>query len=186
MLGHYGMTVANGIYSMAYRVINIATIPIQSIEAAAFPRFFREGAKGVAAVQPLAVKILKRTAILGLAAGLGLFLFAPVIPILIGKGFEPSVSALRWLCLIPVFRSFHLSAGDAIAGVGQQKFRLACQFFAAGFNIGLNVFLIPRYLWMGAALASLLTDGSLAALTWTVLFWLRRRERMAALTAQPA
>jgi len=35
MLGHYGMTVANGIYSMAYRVINIATMPIQSIEAAA-------------------------------------------------------------------------------------------------------------------------------------------------------
>jgi O-antigen/teichoic acid export membrane protein len=96
------------------------------------------------------------------------------------------VSALRWLCLIPVFRSFHLSAGDAIAGVGQQKFRLACQLFAAGFNIGLNALLIPRYSWMGAALASLLTDGSLAALTWTVLFWLRRRERLAALTAQPA
>jgi O-antigen/teichoic acid export membrane protein len=186
MLGHYGMTVANGIYSMAYRVINIATIPIQSIEAAAFPRFFREGAKGVAAVQPLAVKILKRTVVLGLAAGLGLFLFAPLIPFLTGKGFKASVSALRWLCLIPVFRSFHLSAGDAIAGVGQQKFRLVCQLFAAGFNIGLNVFLIPRYSWLGAAIASLLTDGSLAVLTWTVLLWLRRRERASALAAQPA
>jgi O-antigen/teichoic acid export membrane protein len=186
MLGHYGMTVANGIYSMAYRVINIATIPIQSIEAAAFPRFFREGAKGVAAVQPLAVKILKRTVVLGLAAGLGAFLFAPVIPLLIGKGFKPSVSALRWLCLIPVFRSFHLCAGDAIAGVGQQKFRLACQLFAAGFNVGLNVYLIPRYSWLGAAIASLLTDGSLAVLTWTVLFWLRRLERVAALTTQAA
>jgi O-antigen/teichoic acid export membrane protein len=171
---------------MAYRVINIATIPIQSIEAAAFPRFFREGAKGVAAVQPLAVRILKRTVVLGLAAGLGAFLFAPVIPVLIGKGFKPSVSALRWLCLIPVFRSFHLCAGDAIAGVGQQKFRLACQLFAAGFNVGLNVYLIPRHSWLGAAIASLLTDGSLAVLTWTVLFWLRRLERVAALTTQPA
>ena len=186
MLGHYGMTVANGIYSMAYRVINIATIPIQSIEAAAFPRFFREGAKGVAAVQPLAVKILKRTVLLGLAAAIGAFLFAPVIPILIGKGFKPSVSALRWLCLIPLFRSFHLCAGDAIAGVGQQKFRLGCQLFAAGFNIALNVYLIPRYSWWGAAVASLLTDGSLAILTWSVLFWLRRRERVAALTTQLA
>jgi O-antigen/teichoic acid export membrane protein len=185
MLGHYGMTVANGIYSMAYRVINIATIPIQSIEAAAFPRFFREGAKGVAAVQPLAIKILKRTVLLGLAAALGCFLLAPVIPIFIGKGFRPSVSALRWLCLIPLFRSFHLCAGDAIAGVGQQKFRLVCQFIAAGFNISLNVYLIPRYSWLGAAIASLLTDGSLAVFTWSVLFWLRRRERAAALTMQP-
>ena len=31
MLGHFGMTVANGIYTMAYRVVNIATVPIMSI-----------------------------------------------------------------------------------------------------------------------------------------------------------
>jgi O-antigen/teichoic acid export membrane protein len=186
MLGHYGMTVANGIYSMAYRVINIATLPIQSIESAAFPRFFREGAKGVAAVQPLAIKILKRTAILGLIAAVGVFLFAPLTPFLIGKGFTPSISALRWLCLIPLFRSFHLCAGDAIAGVGQQKFRLACQIIAAGANFGMNLYLIPRYSWLGAAIASLITDGGLAILTWSVLLWLRRRELKISLSAQPA
>jgi O-antigen/teichoic acid export membrane protein len=181
MLGHYGMTVANGIYSMAYRVINIATIPIQSIQAAAFPRFFREGVSGVAAVQPLAFKILKRTVIFGLVAAVANFLFAPVIPVLIGKGFTPSVSALRWLCLIPLFRCFHLCAGDAIAGVGQQKLRLACQLIAAGLNFAMNLFLIPRYSWLGAAIASLITDGGLAVLTWTVLLWLRHRESTAAL-----
>jgi O-antigen/teichoic acid export membrane protein len=184
MLGHYGMTVANGIYSMAYRVINIATIPIQSIQSASFPRFFREGANGVAAVQPFAIKLLKRTVLLGLAAAAGMFLFAPVIPFLVGRAFKPSVSALRWLCLIPVFRSFHLCAGDAIAGVGQQKFRLGCQLLAALFNIALNMWLIPRYSWWGAAIASLLTDGSLAISTWTVLAWLRRRERVSELAAQ--
>jgi O-antigen/teichoic acid export membrane protein len=181
MLGHYEMTVANGIYSMAYRVINIATIPIQSIQAAAFPRFFREGVSGVAAVQPLAFKILKRTVIFGLVAAVGNFLFAPVIPMLIGKGFTPSVSALRWLCLIPLFRCFHLCAGDAIAGVGKQKLRLACQLIAAGLNFAMNLFLIPRYSWLGAAIASLITDGGLAVLTWTVLLWLRHRESTAAL-----
>jgi O-antigen/teichoic acid export membrane protein len=184
MLGHYGMTVANGIYSMAYRVINIATMPIQSIEAAAFPRFFREGAKGITAVQPLVKKILKRTVLLGLAAAIGIFLFAPVIPFFIGKGFTASVSALRWLCLIPFFRSFHLCAGDAIAGVGQQKLRLVCQLIAAGSNIALNLYLIPHYSWLGAAIASLFTDAGLAVLTWSVLLWLRRRERAAALSMQ--
>ncbi|WP_035352110.1 flippase [Edaphobacter aggregans] len=186
MLGHYGMTVANGIYSMAYRVINIATMPIQSIEAAAFPRFFREGAKGITAVQPLATKILKRTVVLGLAAAAGIFLLAPIVPFFIGKGFTPSISALRWLCLIPFFRSFHLCAGDAIAGVGQQKLRLLCQIIAAGSNFGLNLYLIPHYSWRGAAIASLLTDAGLAVLTWSVLFWLRRRERKTVLAMQIA
>src|SRR5271170_2743674 len=41
LLGHYGMNAANGIYAMAYRVIDICTIPISAIHAAALPRFFR-------------------------------------------------------------------------------------------------------------------------------------------------
>jgi O-antigen/teichoic acid export membrane protein len=184
MLGHYGMTVANGIYSMAYRVINIATMPIQSIEAAAFPRFFREGAQGIAAVQPLATKILKRTTLLGFAAAVSIFLFAPIIPFFIGKGFAPSINALRWLCLIPFFRSLHLCAGDAIAGVGQQKLRLLCQLIAAGSNFGLNLYLIPHYSWRGAALASLITDAGLAMLTWSMFFWLRHQERNASIAMQ--
>ena len=176
MLGHYGMAVANGIYSMAYRVVNIATMPIMSIQAAAFPRFFREGVHGVTATEPLARKILKRTFLLGIASAVGMFLIAPLIPLLVGKGFSQSVSALRWLCLIPVFRCLHVGAGDAMAGAGYQKFRLAGQFIAAALNFGMNLFLIPRYSWFGAALASLCTDGSLAAMSWSLLYWLKSSE----------
>ena len=54
VLSHFGMEQANGIYSMAYRVVNIGSMPILSIVAAAFPRFFREGVKGIAATVPMA------------------------------------------------------------------------------------------------------------------------------------
>jgi O-antigen/teichoic acid export membrane protein len=56
-----------------------------------------------------------------------MFLFAPLVPLFVGRGFSQSVNAIRWLCLIPVFRCFHLSAGDAISGAGYQKFRLTSQ-----------------------------------------------------------
>ena len=176
LLGHYGMAVANGIYTMAYRVVNIATMPIMSIQAAAFPRFFREGVNGVTATEPLARKILKRTILLGCASAVGMFLIAPLLPHLVGKGFNQSVSALRWLCLIPVFRCIHVGMGDAMAGAGYQKYRLGSQMSAALFNLMLNLYLIPRYSWFGAALASLLTDGGLAFMNWTLLYWLKRRE----------
>jgi O-antigen/teichoic acid export membrane protein len=176
MLGHYGMTVANGIYSMAYRVINICTMPIMSIYSAAFPRFFREGVDGVRKTEPFARKLLKRTAVLGILGAIGMFVAAPLIPHIVGKGFSESVSALRWLCLIPVFRSLHVSAGDAMAGAGYQKYRLGAQFVAAASNFCLNLYLIPRYSWVGAAWASLLTDGGLAAMQWSILLWLKRTE----------
>jgi O-antigen/teichoic acid export membrane protein len=176
MLGHYGMNVANGIYSMAYRVINISTMPIMSIYGAAFPRFFREGVNGVRTTEPLARRLMKRTLVLGILGAFGMFVLAPIIPYVVGKGFVQSVSALRWLCLIPAFRSMHVAAGDAMSGAGYQKYRLASQIIAAGSNFGMNLYLIPHYSWVGAAWSSLLTDGGLAAMSWTVLLWLKRNE----------
>jgi O-antigen/teichoic acid export membrane protein len=94
---------------------------------------------------------------------------------LVGRGFAESATAIRWLCLIPLLRSFHLSAGDAMATGGFQNYRLGCQFLAAGGNLALNVILIPRYGWIGAACASLVTDGALALISWSVLLLLKQR-----------
>jgi O-antigen/teichoic acid export membrane protein len=175
VLSRLGMDRANGIYSLAYRVVNIGTMPVMSIVGAAFPRFFREGVKGIAATVPMARQLLKRTAVLGIVISAAMFLTAPLIPHLVGKSYVESVSALRWLCLIPFFRCFHLSAGDAIAGAGHQKFRLASQLTAAVGNLLLNLYLIPRYSWRGAAWASLATDGALGVMNWLALIYLSRR-----------
>jgi O-antigen/teichoic acid export membrane protein len=175
VLSHFGMDRANGIYSMAYRVVNIGTMPISSIVSAAFPRFFREGVKGIAATVPMARALLRRTAVLGIGVSAAMFLCAPIIPHLVGKSYAESVSALRWLCLIPFFRCFHLSAGDAIAGAGHQKYRLLSQSIAAIGNLLLNLYLVPRYSWHGAAWASLATDGTLGVMNWLAVIYLSKR-----------
>jgi len=172
MLGHYGMNVANGIYTMAYRVIDMFTMPITSVQVAAIPRFFRKGVHGIRSTREYSARIIKRTAPLGLISAAVMLLLAPVIPHLVGKGFAQSVFALRWLCLLPFFRSFHLSAGDAITASGHQKLRLGSQAAAAAFNFGVNLYLIPRYSWRGAAWSSLATDGLLAIFNWSVLLWM--------------
>ena len=61
MLGHYGMNLANGIYTMAYRVIDVATIPVLAVREAAMPAFFRSGMNGIRASTLLAFSLLKRT-----------------------------------------------------------------------------------------------------------------------------
>lgn len=177
MLGHWGMIGANGIYTMSYRIVDICTIPIRSIQAAAFPRFFQAGEKGIPQARSYALKILKRTAPLGLLVALAAWLGAPLLPHLVGTSFAESVTALRWLCLIPFFRAFHVSAGDAITGSGCQKYRLASEFSASAMNFGLNLYLIPKYGWLGAAWASLVTDGSMGVMNWTILNFLASRTK---------
>jgi len=169
MLGHYGMNLANGIYSMAYRVVDVGMMPISAVHTAAFPRFFQKGVEGASATRAFAQRILQRTAPTGLALAAAMWVAAGIIPRALGASFAESTAALRWLCLLPLFRSFHMSAGDALTGAGKQKFRLVTQTLAAAFNFGANLWLIPRYGWLGAAWSSLMTDAGLAGLNWTAL-----------------
>jgi O-antigen/teichoic acid export membrane protein len=178
ILAHQGMNIANGIYTMAYRVIDVSTMPVRSIHAAAFPRFFRYGAsaEGLSATRKFAGKILKRTSALSLGLALAMVVAAPLIPFVIGKQFAASVSALRWLSLIPLFRSIHIIAGDALSSAGYQNYRLGAQAGIAVMNFVMNIYLIPRYSWHGAAWASLASDGLLAILMWGTVFILERRK----------
>jgi O-antigen/teichoic acid export membrane protein len=162
---------------MAYRILNICTTPITSVHNAAFPRFFQLGVGGATKTQPFAKKVLRKTLLLGLAAALLMFLAAPLIPRIVGNGFADSVAALRWLCLIPVFRCFHLSAGDALAAAGYQKYRLVTRIAACALNLGLNFVLIPKYSWLGAAWASLATDSGLGVMDWLTIRWLASAEK---------
>jgi len=169
MLSHYGMNLANGIYSMAYRVVDIATMPIIAIRDAAMPRLFQRGGGGLAPTAELSYRLLRRAFPLSALLGAGIFVVAPLIPHVLGNGFAETVSAMRWLCLIPVFRSVHQMTGVALTGAGLQGYKIFTQFTAAGFNFGLNLWLIPHYGWRGAAWSSLATDGALGAMNWGLL-----------------
>jgi O-antigen/teichoic acid export membrane protein len=186
MLSKYGMLAANGTYSMAYRVVDISCTPIRALQSAAFPRFCQMGRNGARGSIAFTGKLLGKTLPFGLLAAVVMFLTAPLIPHVLGRSFSGSVSALQWLCLLPVFRSLHLGAGDTLTGAGYQRYRFAAQLGAAALNFGLNLWLIPTYSWHGAAWASLATDGSLAAGNWILLGLLVRRENQPFLEPQAA
>jgi O-antigen/teichoic acid export membrane protein len=174
MLSHYGMSAGNGIYTLAYRAIDFATMPGSSIELAAEPRLFQLGAVGLEEAAIFGYRLLKRAVLVSGAAAAAVFLLAPLTPFFVGRGFSESVSALRWLCLIPVFRSIHGITGGVLTGAGLQRYRSVTQLVAAVGNFGLNLWLIPSHGWHGAAWASLATDGGLGLMNWGALILLCR------------
>jgi O-antigen/teichoic acid export membrane protein len=171
-----GQTYAAGIYSAAYRVVDVATAPLYGIYTAATPRLFREGGRSVSHASAQSRRLLLRTIPYGLIVAAALYFGAPVLPRLFGASFQGSVAALRWLCLLPLLRVFHYAWGTTITASASQWNCTATQFGAAALNLLLNFLLIPRWSWQGAAVASLLTDGSLAISSRFVLWWIQRRE----------
>ncbi len=175
LLAGAGQLYAAGIYSAAYRVIDVASIPIYAIYTAATPQFFREGERSVSDAAALANRLLRRTVPYGIAIALLLFAGAPLLPYLFGASFRGSVEVLRWLCLLPLIRGLHYAWGTTITGASSQWYRTATQLGVAGMNLLLNIALIPRWSWRGAAVASLFTDAGLAVASWVVVRYLRTR-----------
>jgi O-antigen/teichoic acid export membrane protein len=187
MLSSMSTDVATGIYGAAYRLVDMAFTPVRSLLFSTYTKFFQHGADGIRGSVKFARRLLPVTLGYGVLMSLGLFLCAPLIPHLLGSGFAESVAATRWLALLPLLKSVHYMAADALTGAGHQGTRTVVQVGVAIFNVLINLWLIPAYGWRGAAWSSLASDAVLAIALWTVLRTLLVRARTdAALEVAPA
>lgn len=153
-----------GFYSAAYRIIDAVYIPIQSLLAVSFPKFFQVGKNGLGASRKYALRLITWTLIIsGLCWGL-LLIFAPFIPKLLGTDYQLTPQIVKWLGPLLVFRVIHNFLANALTGADYQRIRSFAQVFIAFLNVGLNFWLIPKYGWLGAIWSSLLSDGGLAFL----------------------
>jgi O-antigen/teichoic acid export membrane protein len=176
MLSRLADLAATGVYGAAYRVIDVTMTPVRSLAAAAYPHFFRKGVGGMAQTYPYALSLIAKTSIYGALASAGLWLIAPILPHILGNQYRGVLPAVRWLALIPLLRCLHSFMADALSGAGLQRIRTGIQVMVALVNIGLNVVILPRYSWRGAAWTSLGCDGLLVVLFCSTAFHYRRQQ----------
>lgn len=177
MLARLSTLDAAAIYAVAYRFVDAAMLPVSSLAAATYPEFFRRGVHGVTSSFAFAWSIIRRSAIYGLLIGIGLFAAAGLVPHIMGREYENSVAALRWLCVLPAIKSVHAFLTDTLTGADYQWQRSIVQIVVAGFNIVLNLWIIRAYAWRGAAWSSVITDSLLVVLLYVVIRSHLKRER---------
>ena len=175
MLSHYGMNAANGIYSMAYRVVDLATAPVTAIDTACMPRYFSLSKDGLPAVLRVARRIVPIAALSGLVAAGVTLIASPLLVSIVGQNFAASLLAFRWLCCLPGLRGVHQLSGSVLTATGRQNARTAAQLAVALLNLGLNLMWIPSHGWLGAAWASLASDGTLMILNLSLVCFFSSR-----------
>lgn len=176
MLARLSSLESAGIYGAAYRIVDVSFAPVFSLLHASYARFFKSGLHGIKGTLAFSAKLLPYAAGYGLGVSLLLFVAAPLLPIILGKEYEDTVLALRWLSFLPFFRSIHYFAANSLTGAGFQGVRSSCQLLTVMINVVLIFWLIPAYSWKGAAWASLATDFILAVMLWLMALWIRRRQ----------
>jgi O-antigen/teichoic acid export membrane protein len=170
MLSHYGMNAANGIYTMAYRIVDFSTTPVTAMDSAILPRYFALHQNGSGEVKRLARKGIPLAALVGLGAACCTLVASPFVVAIVGHSFAEALHAVRWLCWLPALRGIHQLSGGVLTATGNQNYRTAAQFTVAVLNLVLNILWIPAHGWLGAAWATLISDGSLCVLNLGLMF----------------
>lgn len=176
MLGRLSSLSSAGIYASAYRIIDVAFVPVRSLLYAAYARFFQQGSTGITGSIQLAKRLAPIAGVYGAIAGIGLFFFAPIVPNILGSEYMDAAIALRWLSPLPLLKALHYFAADTLTGAGFQGLRSGVQIVIAIFNVLFNLWLIPLYSWQGAAWSSLASDGVLFLCLWVIVIFIYQRQ----------
>ena len=124
MLARMSTLDATGIYGAAYRLVDVAFLPpVRSVLNAAYTNFFRHGQQGIATkIYSYAKKLLPKMVGYSLLAFAGLFIAAPIIPIVLGGEYSRTVEALRWLAVLPLLKTVHYFFADALTRRWSSRF----------------------------------------------------------------
>ena len=163
-----------GLYAAAYRLIDLAFVPMRAVLSVTYVRFFRAGAAGVEKPVLLARSLLRPSLALSALMSVCLFAGADLFPLVLGAEYADVVWITRLLAVIPVLRTLHYLAADSLTGAGKQNVRSAWQIAIAAMNVMANLVLIPVCGIYGAIVSSIAADLGLAVVLWWAALRLER------------
>jgi O-antigen/teichoic acid export membrane protein len=174
MLGKMKGEEVAGWYGVSYHLFfALATIP-GAFLSAMFPvlsRLFKESGELLKKAFQKSFKVLVGA---GIPASVGSFLLAEkIILFLFGPQYEHSIAALRILSFLIVFSYLNGLAGYFLISTNRQALTAKIMATTAGINVFLNIILIPRYSYIGAAYATVVSE-----ILFLILFFLSARREI--------
>src|SRR5207244_12282198 len=84
LLARLGSLSAAGFYTVAYRAVSLAFVPVTGLLAATYARFFKRGADGIDGSRGFARELMPFGLLYAAASGAALYAIAPTLPHLLG------------------------------------------------------------------------------------------------------
>ena len=157
-----------GYYTFAYKPFeSLLFIPF-ALRSVVFPVLSVYHRRSPDRVLPLAEKFFKALVVLGWPITVGVFLLAPQFNTLLQlyPGSEP---ALQILALAIVFMFADNTFAATLNAIDRQNVFAFVAMVGLVINVGVNLIVIPRYGYLGASWAVVVTEAALVVVGWIVL-----------------
>jgi O-antigen/teichoic acid export membrane protein len=165
-----------GRYGAAYRLVQITMLPIQALVNATHLSFLDVREQSDNQVHR-ATRLSLASLVYAVPAMMALFIIAPWVPKILTRDFAATVRILRWLTPLVILRGMGAFPLNGLLGLGRNDLRTRLLVVNALLSLVLYAALIPTHSWMGALVATLISESSLFASGWAALFFYGRRQR---------
>jgi len=157
-----------GIYAVAYRFIDQAFVLPGFIVAAVFPILARRLHEGPGRADETINRAFQVLALASVAIGFAVLTLArPIVLTIAGEDFEEAVEPARILAFCLPFIFCGPVFYNLCVAVNRMRLLIWMAVASLGVNVALNLILIPRYSYNGAAIATVVSEGvSFAGSVW--------------------
>jgi len=150
---------AVGWYNAAFRLMQLPLVLTAVFNTAIFPAMAQFSVSSRASLEFTYQRYFKYMLLLGIPIGVGTTLMSNQFILLIfGKGYEPAIITLQVLIWSVVFILLGGTFGRLIESLNRQVIATVITGIGALLNVVLNLLLIPRYSYTGAAASMVATE----------------------------
>lgn len=178
ILARMDSTVMAGIYTPAYRLVEVFILPISAGVEWLLPSLFRQGQAGFGHSLRASKGKIILTLLYALVLCAGVYLAAFVLPLMLGRAYAETVPIAHALALVPLTMTCWIIVRTLAATSGYERSAGAVELAGAVFNVVVTIAMVAAWSWRGAVAATYLTQITMA-IAFVVFMVLRARQRTA-------
>jgi O-antigen/teichoic acid export membrane protein len=163
-----------GLYAAAFRIADVASVPVRALMYSTYVRFFQHGAQGAHGSLGFARKLLPIGFAMGLFALLGVAAASTFAVAILGRNYAGLGPILLLMSPLPLLYALYYIGADALISGGHVGYRTLAQLVLPAIDISLCLVMVPRFGAAGAAIAATLTHAVLVILVWSSALYLGR------------
>lgn len=175
MLESFGHTFDAGLYSNCGRIVQFGYLPLRMLIRSFDADLFRAGADGLRATLAITRKMAPAGLFLGVMASIGLWICAPLVPILLNDSWADGIEVIRLLAILPAIRSVQYLLGNSLTAARLQWWRFGAIVVSLVVNVGLNLIYLPNGTWRTAAYTTFVSEILMVIILAVLVVFLARR-----------
>lgn len=151
---------AAGIYGLAYRMLEMAQMPLQALGMTIVTHMARRHEQGHRAATRELMHILPIPIAYAVLAVPALFGVAWLVPWVFGTAFASASTSIKALAFLPLIMAPRIQVQASLNAAGLQAKVAASHFAGAALGISMNLYLIPRFGILGAIIVAYAVEST--------------------------